>query len=246
MTLESEALVFARTVGFVFQAPGFSNKAVPAVVRAAFAGALTLLVAPTIPAISHSQLAAGFAFIALGEFAVGATIGLASAVLYQGIDAGGSALDDFVGIRGINPTAGPMAGVGFGRVWSYVFTTAYFTLGAYVLPLQVFTDGLREIPPGSMFDPMQWKLFMFHFPTLVLRAALLVAGPAYVIGMVAQFGLGTVSRVIPKFNTQNLMFGVTFSVVLIITITTLPLIALMAGHPWIPTPLPGVAHAKSR
>lgn len=244
MTLESETLVFARTVGFVFKAPGLSNKAVPAVVRAAFAAVLTLLIAPTVPSITHTALAAGFAFIALGEFAIGATIGLAASILYVGIDAGGSALDDFVGIRGINPAAGPMAGVGFGRVWSYVFTMAFFTFGAYALPLQVFADGLRQIPPGSMFDPMQWKMFVYAFPSLIIRAALLIAGPAYVLGMIAQFGLGAVSRIIPKFSTQNLMFGVTYAVVLIITIATLPISGYLAAHPWIPTPLPGIAHAK--
>ncbi len=241
MTLESEALVFARTIGFVFKAPGFSNKAVPAVIRAAFAAVLTVLIAPSVPSAPHAKLIAGFAFLAVGEFAVGATIGLAAAILYNGIDAGAQALDDFVGIRGINPAAGPMAGVGFGRVWSYVFTTAFFMFGAYALPLQVFADGLRQIPPGTMFDPSQWKTFVYAFPTLILRASLMVAGPAYLIGMIAQFGLGAVSRIIPKFNTQNISFGVTYAVVLLVTITTLPLASYWAAHPWIPTPLPGIA-----
>ena len=245
MTLESESLVFARTIGFVFKAPGLSNKAVPAVVRAAFAAVLTLLIAPTVPAIRHTDLTAAFAFIAVGEFAVGATIGLAAAVLYNGIDAGGQALDDFVGIRGINPAAGPMAGVGFGRLWSYVFTAAFFVFGAYTLPIQVFADGLREVPPGSIFDPSQWKMFVYSFPTLVIRAALMIAGPAYVIGMIAQFGLGAVSRIIPKFNTQNITFGVTYAVVLLITIATLPLSGYLAAHPWIPSPLPGIAPVKA-
>jgi flagellar biosynthetic protein FliR len=246
MTMESEALVFARTIGFVFKAPGFSNKAIPALVRATFASIFTLLVAPSVPSTAaHSAITATFAFLVVGEFAVGATIGMAAAILYNGIDSGGNALDDFVGIKGSNPTAGPMAGVGFGVVWSYVFTNAFFMLGGYLLPLQVFADGLREIPPGSLFEIHQWKAFLFAFPTLTLRAGLMIAGPAYVIGLVAQFAMGGISRIIPKFNTQNISFGITFAVVLLMTIIMLPNVAYLAAHPWIPYPLPGVAPAKT-
>jgi flagellar biosynthetic protein FliR len=245
MTMESEALVFARTVGFIFKAPGLSNKAVPSMVRAGFAAVFTLLVAPSVPSTyAHTALTGAFGFLVIGEVAVGATIGMAAAILYNGIDAGAQALDDFVGIKGSNPAAGPMAGVGFGRVWSYVFTNAFFMLGAYLLPMQVFADGLRNIPPGSMFDMRQWENFLVAFPALTLKASLLVAGPAYVIGLVAQFALGGISRVIPKFNTQNISFGVTFAVVLLMTMVALPLAETLAAHPWIPTPLPGIAHSK--
>ena len=246
MTLDGEALVFARCIGFIFKAPGFSQKQVSPFIRASFAVVLTALIAPSVKLTINPGLA-NFAFIALGEVVIGATIGMAASILYAGIDAGGAALDDFVGIKGVNPAAGPMTGVGFGRLWSYFFTTAFFIFGGYTLPLAVFADGLRQIPPGAMFDPQQWQLFVYKFPTLILEAALLIAGPAYVIGMVAQFGLGAISRVVPRFSTQNISFGVTYAVVLMVTIVALPLTGVLAAHPWIPMPLPGIAnvHATS-
>ena len=240
MTLEGEALVFARCLGFVSRAPGFSNKAVPGVVRASFAFLLTLLLAPTVTNATVIQ-SGSIAISLIGEIAIGATFGFACALLYNGIDAGAAALDDFVGIRGMNPTAGPTSGYGIARLWSFVFTAMFFILGGYILPLTLFADTLRQVPPGAMLDPVQWRVFVTRFPSLILQAAIIVAGPALCIGMVAQFALSAIARIVPRFSVQAISFGVTFTVVLLVTIVSLPLAMHLAGHPWIPLPLPGLA-----
>jgi len=243
MTMTAMALVFSRTAGFVFRAPGFSHQAVPHALRAAIAFSLTLLLAPTIHNVQMNNLALVLSLIS--EFAIGATIGYAASVLPMGLDAGGQALDDFVGIRGVNPTAGPFSGVGFGKLWSFLFIASYFMLGGYSLPLIVFANGLHTVPPGAIIDPKQWQVFVFQFPSLILEAAFLIAGPALVIGMLTQFALSSIARIVPKFSVQSLTFGVTFAVVLFITLVNLPLMIGRAGHIWMPLPLPGITPAKS-
>lgn len=241
MTLEGEALVFARTIGFLSRAPGFSQKAVSPFIRAALSFILTLLFAPSVTTPAHFRDASLF-FSFVSEIVIGMILGYACSTLYNGVDAGSQALDDFVGIRGTNPAAGPMGGNGIAKIWSYVFTTCYFALGGYVLVLTVFADGLRSVPPGSAIDYHQWLSFAEHFPQLILLSALSIAGPALLIGMLAQFALASLSRVVPRFSVQAITFGVTFGVVLLITIVQLPMVAPMAGHPWIPFPLPGLPH----
>jgi flagellar biosynthesis protein FliR len=244
MTLEGEALVFARTIGFLSRAPGFSHKAISPFIRAALSFALTLLIAPTVDAKIHLRDGSLF-FSLVSELVIGAILGFACATLYNGVDAGSAALDDFVGIRGTNPTAGPLSGNGIARLWSFVFTTAYFSLGGYALVLFVFADGLHSVPPGAIIDPARWTVLVERFPQLILEAALVVAGPALMIGMLTQFGLSALARIVPRFSVQAITFGVTFGVVLLVTIATLPLILPMAGHAWIPSGLPGLAHEGS-
>ena len=70
-----QLLVLARCLGFVFRAPGFSHPDVPPLVRAAFAYALALSVAPR-PAVSH-LVPAGLVFAFASELALGAAIGTA-------------------------------------------------------------------------------------------------------------------------------------------------------------------------
>jgi flagellar biosynthetic protein FliR len=117
-------LVFARCAGFVFRAPGLSHPAVPAPVRAGLALALTIAVLPA----ASARAGSGIVFISAValELAIGAAIGIAASILYDGAYAGGRALDDYVGIRGSVPNAQVYAASGFGRIWSLVFTAGFF------------------------------------------------------------------------------------------------------------------------
>jgi type III secretory pathway component EscT len=244
MNLDGEALVFARTIGFLSRAPGFSNKAVSPFIRAGFAFTFTLLIGPTIQA--NVQMRDGsLLFSLISEVAIGAIVGYACSTLYLGVDAGSQALDDFVGIKGSNPTLGPMGSNGIARLWSYVFTTAYFVLGGYMLVLQVFAEGLHTLPPGAAIDPTRWLVFVDRFPQLVMQAAISIAGPALLIGMLTQFALAAVSRIVPRFSVQSITFGVTFGVVVLVTIAVLPLAMSTAAHPWIPL-LPGIGQVGHR
>jgi len=241
VNFSTESLVFIRCAGFISRAPGFSHKAVPRMVRAALCTVFTLAVAPSIADVPPESYVGGSYMLAvLSEFAFGATIGYAASVLYEGVGAGGAALDDYTGVQGsTGGSASSGAGPGLGKLWSMLFLTVYFATGAYGMPIIAFTEGFRSVPPGSIVQPHQWMTLLTSLPQLIVKAALYVAGPAIAVGLFAQLTLGTLGRVIPKFQTQNISFGVMFFAVLSATIATAPLVLPLAGHPWLPLPLPG-------
>ncbi len=90
---DGQLLVLARCAGFVFRAPGFSHPDVPPPVRAGFAFALSLALDDAYAARTHVA-AGGLAFAIVAELLVGAAIGVAASMLYDGAFAGGRALDD--------------------------------------------------------------------------------------------------------------------------------------------------------
>ncbi len=106
-------------------------------VRAGFALVLAIAMLPAVQAVHAPD---GLAFVAAiaGDFGIGAAIGIAASVLYDGAYAGGRALDDYVGIRGSVPNAQVFAGAGFGRIWSLVFTAGFFLLGGYRIVIAAF------------------------------------------------------------------------------------------------------------
>lgn len=125
---QAYALVFARCAGFVFRAPGFSHAAVPPFVRVGLALVLAMAVAPT------ARAPAGFAVhsfvLALVlEVAIGALIGLAASVLYEGVDAGARALDDYVGIQDSVRLAADPGGDAFSKLWTITFVAAFYVFG---------------------------------------------------------------------------------------------------------------------
>ncbi|MGH7728538.1 MAG: flagellar biosynthetic protein FliR [Vulcanimicrobiaceae bacterium] len=223
-------LVFARCVGFALRAPGFSHPDVPPPVRAGFAYALSLALARLYG--GGVRLAPGAFVPALAtELALGAAIGTAASMLYDGAFSGGRALDDYVGIRASVPSANVSADAGFGRLWSLAFATGFFVLGGYRIALFGFADAFRTLPPGALVAPAGLATFAISLPTTLLRAALLVAGPAIALALVAQLALATIGRVVPRLNTFTLAFPIVFALALLATLAALPLVFGAAAQP---------------
>jgi flagellar biosynthetic protein FliR len=228
-------LVFARCIGFVFRAPGFSHPSVPSMVRAGLALVLTIAL---LPAVSAAKTPGGVAFVLaiLCDFGIGAAIGFAASVLYDGAYAGGRALDDYVGIRGSIPNAQIFAASGFGRVWSLVFTAGFFLLGGYRIIIDAFARSFERVPPGGIPSPHTLYAYAIALPASIVEAALLVAGPAIALVFVAQFTLGALTRVIPRFASFTLSFPIVFGIALIATIAAVPLVFDASGTPWLRIP----------
>jgi flagellar biosynthesis protein FliR len=225
---DAHLLVFARCAGFVFRAPGFSHPSVPAPVRAGFAYALSL-------PLSHpgfGRLGSVSVFAVTGEVVVGAAIGIAASMLYDGAYAGGRALDDFVGIRASVPSANVSAGAGFGRLWSLAFVAAFFVLGADRIALDGFAQSFVTLPPGALVATPGLATFAVALPVTLVRAAVFVAGPAISLALIAQLGLAIVARLVPRFSTFALAFPVALGCAVLATIAALPFVLHAAAAPW--------------
>lgn len=228
-------LVFARCVGFVFRAPGFSHPSVPAPVRAGVALLLALGIAPGVRSV-HEFRGAEIAIACTMELAIGAAVGIAASLLYDGAYAGGRALDDYVGIRGSVPNAALYASSGFGRIWSLAFLAGFFLLGGYRVVILVFADGFTTLPPGSVMSAHAWTVFALSLPLLIVKAALLVAAPAIALVFLAQCTLGALSRAIPRFQSFTLSFPIIFCTALLVTIVMVPVLLPLSGRPWLQLP----------
>jgi flagellar biosynthesis protein FliR len=227
---EIQLLILARCLGFVFRAPGFSHPDVPPLARAAFAYVLSMALATHASAAPVAPGALPFAVAS--ELALGAAIGTAASLLYDGAYAGGRALDDYAGIRGSVPSANVAAGAGFGRLWSLAFVTGFFVLGGDRFALATFAGGFETLPPGSLVAARDLGTFGMTLPVTLLRAAIFVAGPAIVLGLVVQVALATTSRVVPRLSTFPLSFGLVLAATILVTLASLPIVVSAAARPW--------------
>jgi flagellar biosynthesis protein FliR len=217
----TQLMVLARCAGFVFRAPGFSHPSVPASLRAGFALLLAVVVAPGVRAKVPED--GGALVVALvGEFLIGAALGMAASLLYDAAYAGGRVVDDYVGVRAIAPSLQLVAPSGFGRVWSLTLTGAFFLTGAYRPTLAGFVASFARMPPGSTLDPSAWADFVARFATDFAAAALQVAAPAVGMAFVVQIALGALSRVVPRFGSFTLAFPLTFAAAIVMTAMAVP------------------------
>ncbi len=227
-------LVFARCVGCIARAPGFSHPGVPPMLRAALAFVLALGLAPRV-AGTPVRTASFLAALAL-EVLIGAAIGFAASMLYEGASAAGKVLDNYVGMQSANPTAQVASGEGYGALWGVVFLAAFFLLDGYQWVVGALAASLDGLPLGAGIEPGALRTFAFALPGVLMRASALVAGPAIVMGLVAQIGVGAIGRVVPRFSNMTLTFPVVFGAVLLVTIATVPLLVHQGGRPWLVLP----------
>jgi flagellar biosynthetic protein FliR len=222
---DGELLVLARCAGFTFRAPGFSHPSVPPPLRAGFAYVLSLAFARAYA--PHGSFTGGFVLALAAETLVGAAVGTAASLLYDGAYAGGRALDDYVGIRASVPSA------------DVAFAAAFFTFGGYRVALTAFGELFRSLPPGVLVAAPSLRLFALTLPATLLRAALFVAGPAIGLALVAQGGLAVAGRLVPRLSTFALAFPVVFALVLLATLAALPVALRAAAEPWMDLTLLG-------
>lgn len=225
-------LAFARCAGFVSRAPGFSHPAVPHAVRAGLGAVLAIGISP---ALAHARSPDGIAFVVAlaAEFGIGAAIGFAASILYDGAYAGGRLLDDYTGIKTAVPNAQVFAPSGFGRIWSLVFTAGFFVLGAYRYVILVFAQSFTRTPPGTLVASHDLYAYAVGLPSTIVEAALLVAGPAIALVFVVQVALGALARVIPRFGSFTLSFPLVFAAALGACIVAIPLMYGLSAHPWL-------------
>lgn len=231
---DEAVLIFARCIGFVFRAPGFSHPSVPSPVRAGLALALAFALRPASRAVPQS--APAFIAAVVLELAIGAAIGIAASILYDGAYAGGRALDDYAGIRGSVPNAQVYAPSGFGRVWSLVFTAGFFLLGGYRPLLLALALSFDRLPPGTLPHVNALYAYAVLLPETIVEAALLVAAPAIALVFIAQVALGALARVIPRFAAFTLSFPIVFGAALIATLIAVPLLFSQSASPWLRIP----------
>jgi flagellar biosynthetic protein FliR len=227
-------LVFARSAGMLFRAPGFSHPSVPPPVRVALALALAFAVAPHVHAVTFGG--AAFAVAIAGEVLLGAAIGTGAALLYDAAYYAGRMIDDYVGVRGSVPSANVTSAQAFGRLWSSVFLAGFFLLDGYVPVVRAFAASFGAIAPGGAVSAPAWTAFAIALPATIVRAALLIATPALAGALIVQISLAAVARVVPRLASFSLAFPVVFAAAVIVTAIGIPVFAPLSAHPWLVLP----------
>ena len=235
---QTALLVFARSAGLMFRAPGFTHPAVPMIVRLALALALALGIAPGIAAHREMDLVLFTAAIA-GELTIGAAIGIGASLLYDGAYYGGRMIDDYVGFRGSVPNAAVTSAQGFGRLWSALFLAGFFLLDGDAVVIGAFAESFDHVGPGALIGSDAWYRFALALPQTIAKTALLVAAPAIAVAAVVQIALAAITRVVPRFSSFSLSFPIVFAAALLVAIATLPLYAPLAARPVLLVPYGG-------
>jgi type III secretion protein SpaR/YscT/HrcT len=199
--LVAVALGAARTLPLVWLVPAFGGPRVPAAMRVALGGLLSVLCLPVLlPAASSSLVtwgAGGLVLLVGRELLVGLTVGLCAATVFRAAEAAGRLVDV---VRGANlgqvlsPLSGERASP-TGELYLFLAIVVFLELGG----LRTFATAL-----GRSYEAVPVGLLGGHAPALRSAAALVTLS----VGQLLESAVGLAAPVLVAMWLADVIVGV--------------------------------------
>jgi flagellar biosynthetic protein FliR len=232
--LPTYVLILARCSGVVALGPVFGTRTLPATLKAALAGLLSLLLTPVVGPQGDllSRGAVALAASLLGELAIGAVLGLAVRLSFAGVGMAGemAAVQMGVGLPGaLDPqTMAQVSSVS--NLLDQIAILIFLAVDGHHTLLAALAQSLVLAPPlsfGYQASIVQLLLGLFGAALLLAIRLAAPAGAALLATMVV---LGLLNRVAPQVNVFMLSFALMIGVGLLVLLAALPVMgAVMAA-----------------
>lgn len=229
--LEFFLMILVRISGFMFAAPIFGQKGVPARVKVGLSFFLAVIVTGLVP---YEPLAyegtLGFAVLAVQETLIGLILGYVANICTMILEFSGRIVDTEIGfsmVTALNPTSNIQTTI-TGNMYTYMVLLVLLITDMYYYIVKAVIDCFQVIPPGqgvidkSLYSVM--KIFMSDYFVIGFR----IIVPVFACMLVVNVVLGVLAKVAPQMNM--FVIGVQLKVVvgiciLFFTISMLPTIS---------------------
>jgi flagellar biosynthetic protein FliR len=205
---------FARIGACLMVAPAFGAHFVPPRFRIALAGALTLLIAPSVTApVGVVLISIEGLVITLQQMLIGVAAGFVLQVVFDSLAMGGQLLSNSMGLSfafNVDPQHGASTPV-VGTLYMLLVMLTFLALNGHIALLDALLRGFQTLPVSSQglnaetaWSVVQWGRYLFE-------GALAVALPGMTALLIVNLGFGVMSRAAPSLN----MFAVGFPITLV-------------------------------
>ena len=226
MTIEAAApselafgVAFAGCAVFVATLPLAASRGVPAIVRGALALAIAPMAANSLPLAGLDAISQAGA-----NMAVGAVVGLSTAVISGAAAAAGGLLDTAIGAppAGLDRVFGQNAGP-FAVLVPLMFAVALCSSGGLTTLIAGFVAACSVAARVHLTG-------VSALGNLIFATAVAIALPALGAHAIATFIAGFTARVVPRINGMLLAPGVGFGLALLVATAGVPALLLAISH----------------
>ncbi len=218
-----------RIGAMVMAAPVFGAQSVPAKVRLMLALAITVVVAPLLPAAPQVELLSPLALMLIvQQVMIGVLLGFTVQLVFSAVITGGQIVAMQMGLGFsvmVDPQNGTQAPV-LSQFYVLMVILVYLSLNGHLLLVEVLVDSFRSMPvganglvPESFHQVAIWGGNLF-------AGGLALALPAIASLLVVNITFGIMSRAAPQLNLFAIGFPVTmmlgFAVIYITLASSLP------------------------
>jgi flagellar biosynthetic protein FliR len=206
-------------------APVFGARFVPARFRIVLAAAITLLVAPLLPAQPDvSPFSGAGVIITAQQLIIGIAIGFTLQIVFDALAMGGQLLANTMGLSfafNVDPLRGTGTPV-LGQFYTIIATLTFLALNGHIAIIQAMVDGFATMPVGTAGLGAEGFAQIALYGSQMFRGALMVALPGLTALLIVNLAFGVVSRAAPSLNLFAIGFPVTLIGGLLIVLAGLP------------------------
>jgi flagellar biosynthesis protein FliR len=207
---------FVRILAVIATAPVLSHMAIPVRVKVALAAFITLIVAPTLPAMpSATVFSATGVWIIVNQFLIGAAIGMTMQIAFAAVDAAGEFIGQQMGL-GFAMLYDPRAGGNSVVISSYLnalATLAFLVLDGHLQLLSALIATFQSVPieanvVAAASHAQGWKS-LAGYGASVFSTGLLLSLPIVAALLITNIALGILNRAAPQIGVFQIGFPIT-------------------------------------
>jgi flagellar biosynthetic protein FliR len=210
--LQQYWLPFMRIGAMLMAMPAIGSRIIPARVRIAIAGFLTLMVVPLMPTLSVPEvLSVGTFLLIARELLLGIAIGFSLQILFQIFVLAGQfmAIKLGLGFASMNdPTNGVQTTV-LSQFFLLLVTLTFLSMNGHLVVIELLIASFKTLPCDQFeFLPAD-AMRVVSLGSWLFASALLVALPVLTSLLVINIAFGVMSRAAPQLNIFSLGFPLT-------------------------------------
>ena len=220
---------FVRVLALIATAPVLSHMAIPTRVKIALAAFITLIVAPTLPAMPHATVfsAAGI-WIIVNQFLIGAAIGMTMQIAFAAVDAAGEFIGQQMGL-GFAMLYDPREGgnaVVISRYLNTLAMLAFLVFDGHLQLISALVTTFQNVPieanvVAAASHAQGWRVLV-GYGTSIFGTGLLLSLPIVAALLISNLALGILNRAAPQIGIFQVGFPVTMLVGLLLLQLMLP------------------------
>jgi flagellar biosynthetic protein FliR len=201
-------LASVRMTAFLVVAPPFAHHAIPARIKAMLGIGLGLAVSQRLSSGAVPSDTAGFVMAVVLELVTGLVLGFLVMVIFAAIQSAGSLVDLFSGFQMAQAFDPQMMvnGAQFTRLLQMAALALLFASDGYQMVLGGLMGSFNALPLAGGIDLSRPIEALIGAVTGMFLAAVQIAGPLLVVLVLADVGLGLLTRVAPALNAFSLGF----------------------------------------
>jgi flagellar biosynthesis protein FliR len=206
--LEGMALACLRITAFLVVAPPFSHQGIPIRIKAMLGVGIAVAVVPTVQHGYAIQDVGPFLLSMVAEALTGLALGFMVSLVFAGVQAAGGLLDLFGGFQlaaGYDPQMN-VNGAQFTRLLQMTSLALLFVSDGYQLVLGGLIRSFTAVPLGGHIDMAHVAQTLATGLSQMFLASVQIAGPLIVVLVLADVGLGLLTRIAPSLNAFSLGF----------------------------------------